>query len=411
MGLLLKNSISHIFFIYLNNNCYSETMRNNPKILLYILMLATLGINTPLSIVGIISQISTHFNTSIAVSGLYVSSFTFTIAICGLFVPTLFSRFERKTTFSSVLGVFAVSNIIIVFSNNLYVSSFFRILSAVFYPAFISIALTVCEEIAPEGEKQDYITKILLGISVGSIVGLPITTGLGTIFGYQIAMAWIFAINFLTLILILLFFPRIPGKSKAFEAPISSLKSKEFILASIGIVMMPIGASIVYNYMPYFLQTVSHIYTYNLSILLFVYGLISICGTWLGGKLIVYKDKATLLIFQLVCGMVFVLFYLFAQYIIPVLILFMIFGVLDGMGYNLIQYIETSVLPDTPELANGVFLSILNGGIALGIAIGGFLVNDWGVMSIFAGGLVFLLIAFVMLYYVICILRINLKYG
>ena len=174
--------------------------------------------------------------------------------------------------------------------------------------------------------------------------------------------------------------------------------------------MMPIGASIVYNYMPYFLQTVSHIYTYNLSILLFVYGLVSICGTWIGGKLIVYKDKATLLIFQLVCGGVFVLFYIFAQFLIPVLILFMIFGVLDGMGYNLIQYIEASVLPDTPELANGVFLSILNGGIALGTAIGGFLVDGFGVRSIFVGGVIFLVVAFLMLFYVINILKIDLKY-
>ncbi len=386
-------------------------MKSNPKILLYILVLASLGINTPLSIVGIISQISTHFSTSIAVSGLYVSSFTFTIAICGLFIPILFSKFERKTTFISILSVFAVSNFVIIFSSNLYVSLFFRVLSAVFYPAFISIALTVCEEIAPEGEKQDYITKILLGISVGSIVGLPITTGLGTIFGYQIAMSWIFAINFLTLILIVLFFPRIPGKSKSYEAPLSSLKSKEFILASLAIIMMPIGASIVYNYMPYFLQNVSHIYTYNLSILLFVYGLVSISGTWIGGKLIVYKDKATLLIFQLVCGSVFVLFYLFAQCLIPVLILFLIFGVLDGMGYNLIQYVEASVLPDTPELANGVFLSILNGGIALGTAIGGFLVDGFGILSIFVGGAVFLLVAFLMLFYVINVLKISLKYG
>ena len=152
-------------------------MKTNPKILLYILMISTLGINTPLSIVGIISQIAEYFNTSIAISGLYVSSFTFTIAICGLFIPVLFSGFERKRTFISILTVFAISNIVIIFTKSIYIASFFRILSAVFYPAFISIALTVCEEIAPKGEEQDYITRILLGISVGSIIGLPITTG------------------------------------------------------------------------------------------------------------------------------------------------------------------------------------------------------------------------------------------
>lgn len=385
-------------------------MKNNPKLLLYILVLATLGINTPLSIVGIISQISTYFNTSIAISGLYVSSFTFTIAVCGLFIPILFSRFERKTTFLSVLAIFAVSNLVIVFSSDLYVSLLFRILSAVFYPAFISIALTVCEEIAPEGEKQDYITKILLGISVGSIVGLPITTGLGTIFGYQAAMSWIFAINFLALVLIFIFFPKIPGRQEN-EMPLSALRSKEFILASVAIIMMPIGASIVYNYLPYFLQTVSHIYTYKLSIFLFTYGIFSIAGTWLGGKLIVWKDKATLIIFQLVCGFVFLALYFSADYLPLVLALVLVFGILDGMGYNLIQYIETSVLFFNLELANGVFLSILNGGIALGIAIGGFLVDGFGVMSIFIFGFAFLIIAFFMLVYVIYGLKINLKYS
>lgn len=386
-------------------------MKNNPKLLLYILMLSTLGINTPLSIIGIISQISEYFNTSIAISGLYVSSFTFTIAISGLFIPLLFSKMDRKKTFVSILAVFALSNIVIIFTKSIYIASVFRILSAVVYPAFISIALTVCEEIAPEDQKQDYITKILLGISVGSIVGLPITTALGTIFSYQVAMSWIFAINFLTLILILIFFPSMPGKSKSYEMPLSSVKSKEFILATTGIIMMPIGASIVYNYIPYFLQTVSHIYTYKLSIFLFIYGVVSIFGTWLGGKLIYKKDKSTLIIFQLVCASVFLGLYLSADYLILVLALILIFGILDGMGYNLIQYIETSVLPNSPELANGVFLSVLNGGIALGIAIGGFLVDGLGVMSIFIFGIIFLILAFILLVYVILILKINLKYS
>ena len=373
-------------------------------------MLSTMGINTPLSIIGIISQISEYFNTSIAISGLYVSSFTFTIAVTGLFIPIFFSKYEIKKTFITILGIFAISNIVIIFTHSIYIATFFRVLSAVFYPAFISIALTFCEKIAPAGQEQDYITKILLGISIGSIVGLPITTGFGTIFGYQVAMSWIFLFNLITLILIIIFFPSIPGKSKSYEMPLSSIKSKEFILATLGIIMMPIGASIVYNYLPYFLQTVSHVYTYKLSVFLFAYGVVSIFGTWLGGKLIYKKDKATLIVFQLVCAAVFLGIYLLSDNLLPVLILILIFGILDGMGYNLIQYIETSVLPESPELANGIFLSVLNGGIALGIAIGGFLVDGFGVMSIFTSGIVFLLLAFLLLVYVIFILKIPLKY-
>ena len=386
-------------------------MNTNPKLLLYILMLSTMGINTPLSIVGIIKQISEYFCVNIAISGLYVSSFTFTIAICGLFIPSLFSKFNRKKTFISILTVFAIANIIMIFTKNLYIATIARIMSAVFYPAFISIALTFCEEIAPEPEKQNYITKILLGISVGSIVGLPITTGLGTIFGYQIAMIWIFLINFISLILIIIFFPSLSGKTKNHEMPLSNIISKEVIIPSCGIMMMPIGASIVYNYIPYFLQTNLHIYTYKLSICLFAYGMISIFGTWIGGKLIFKKDKLTLLIFQIVCSLVFILIYEFWMFLIPTIILILIFGILDGVGYNLIQYIESSVLPDTPELANGIFLSNINGGIAIGIAIGGFLVSDFGTLSIFPSGIFFLILAFIILYYSINIMNINLKYS
>ncbi|WP_407392966.1 MFS transporter [Methanobrevibacter sp.] len=385
-------------------------MKNNPKLLVYILMLSALGINTPLSIVGIISQISEYFNTSIAITGLYVSSFTFTIAACGLFMPIIFSKYERKRTFVFILTVFAIANAIIIFTKNIYVASISRIISAIFYPAFISIALTVCEEIAPEGEEQDYITKILLGISIGSIVGLPITTAIGTVLGYQMAMAWIFLINLVTLILIIIYFPNMEGKSKSYEVPVSSLKSEKFIMGSLGIIMMPIGATIVYSYLPYFLQIVTHVYTYNLSILLFVYGLISISGTWIGGKLIVKNDRVTLIGFQLLCSFVIAAIFFSAEYLIVCILFIFIFGIMDGLGYNLIQYMESSLLPDTPELANGVFLTIVNGGIAIGTAIGGFLVSGYGIMSIFPGGILFLILAFVLLYFVIFRMKIKLKF-
>lgn len=385
-------------------------MKNNPKLLVYILMLSALGINTPLSIVGIISQISEYFNTSIAITGLYVSSFSFTIAACGLFMPIIFSKYERKRTFVFILTVFAIANAIIIFTKNIYVASISRIISAIFYPAFISIALTVCEEIAPEGEEQDYITKILLGISIGSIVGLPITTAIGTVLGYQMAVAWIFLINLVTLILIIIYFPNMEGKSKSYEVPVSSLKSEKFIMGSLGIIMMPIGATIVYSYLPYFLQIVTHVYTYNLSILLFVYGLISISGTWIGGKLIVKNDRVTLIGFQLLCSFVIAAIFFSAEYLIVCILFIFIFGIMDGLGYNLIQYMESSLLPDTPELANGVFLTIVNGGIAIGTAIGGFLVSGYGIMSIFPGGILFLILAFVLLYFVIFRMKIKLKF-
>ena len=386
-------------------------MKINPKILVYILMISTLAINTPLSLVGIVGEISQYFNISIAIVGLFISSFTFTIAICGLFIPLVFSKYERKHTFMFILGIFSICNFISIFVHNFYIALILRIIPAIAYPAFVAIALTFTEEIAPEGEKQSYITLILLGISIGSIIGLPITTFIGTTIGYQATITWIFAINFISFILIALLFPIQKGKEKSYEAPLSSLKSGNFLLASLGIILMPIGFCIVYSYMSYYLQTITHIYTYQLSAVLFVYGLVSIVGTWMGGKILMKKDKITLVVFQLVCIAMISILYFFGALTISAIILILILGFLDGMGYNLIQYIEACALPDTPELANGIFVSILNGGIAIGSATGGFLVNGFGIMSIFIGAIIPLFLATIILYYVVYGGKINLKYS
>ncbi|MDD5959029.1 MAG: MFS transporter [Methanobrevibacter wolinii] len=370
------------------------------RIMLYILAFATLAVNTPLSIVGILVEISKYFNISIAFSGLFVSSFTYTIALTGLFLPLIFKRFERKTVFISIFSIFVISSLISIFTNNLLISLICRILPAIFYSSFVSIALTVAEEIAPKGLKQDYVTKILLGISIGSIIGLPITTAIGTLLGYKAVMLWLSIINFIPLILIC-GFPRMPNLRKSNPLPYNLLKSKKYIVSFIGIIMYPIGISIIYNYMSYFFQTVNHIYTYNLSLILFVYGLISIFGTGIYGKLLKNKPRFAIFSVSIIGIITLILLYKFARIKIYAVILMMIIGILDGAGYTVMQYIERRLLPESPELANGIFLSILNGGIAIGTSIGGFLVNDFGVMSIFLGAIFPLILSFILLYLII----------
>lgn len=377
-------------------------MKNyNPKLIVYILMLSTLALNTPLSIVGILVEISHYFNISLAIAGLFVSSFTFTIAITGIFTPSLFANFERKKLFESVLLIFVSCNFLTIFTDNLIIALLLRIISAVFYPVFISIALTVGDEIAPENEKQDYITKILLGISVGSIIGLPITTGIGTIFGFAYAMLWITIINLISLIGVIIIFPKMDATQKNIKSSYSQIISKNFLISVIGIIMLPIGISIIYNYMSYFLQTVTGIFTFNLSIILFIYGLISIVGTWVGGKLIVKSSKFTILSFPVISIIALILLSLFGELTIPAIILLLIIGFLDGEGYNIIQYFQVTLLSDSLELANGIFLSILNGGIAIGTAIGGFIVDELGVMSIFSLSVIPLAISLIIFYYLI----------
>ena len=67
----------------------------NEKLIIYIMMLGTFGVlSTEMGVVGILPQIAEYFNVNITQAGLFVSLFALTIAICGIFMPLVFSKFE-----------------------------------------------------------------------------------------------------------------------------------------------------------------------------------------------------------------------------------------------------------------------------------------------------------------------------
>ena len=64
------------------------------------MMFGTFGVlSTEMGVVGILPQIAQYFNVDITQAGLFVSLFALTIAICGIFMPLVFSKFDRKKKF------------------------------------------------------------------------------------------------------------------------------------------------------------------------------------------------------------------------------------------------------------------------------------------------------------------------
>ena len=63
------------------------------------------AMSTLLSLVGLISVIQVYFNVSIYFASLYASIFAGTLGVSSLFLPALFSHFEKKKL---ILAVFLI---------------------------------------------------------------------------------------------------------------------------------------------------------------------------------------------------------------------------------------------------------------------------------------------------------------
>ena len=369
------------------------------NIIIYTMMLGTFGVlSTEIGVVGILPQISQYFNVDITQAGLFVSLFALTIAICGIFMPLVFSKFDRKKSFILVLAIFTIFSTVGAFVTDFNIALICRIIPAVFHPIYCGLALTVAAEIVEPEKAQDAVSKVIMGVSAGMIVGVPITTFVASNFGYQYAMMWFSLVTFIALVATIIFFPKLPGKEQSYGGQISVAKTAVFIISVLGVIFLNAGMYTSYSYISEFLNSITNIFGTELSIVLFIYGVASIFGNWLGAKLLNKNTNTTVLTFPIIFSFILIGMFIFGSIKIPTVILMALWGLLAGIGNDIAQYWMVSAAPEAPEFANGIFLSMGNVGVTIGTTIAGAVVLSMGVQYVMLAAIAVLIIDLILLY-------------
>lgn len=369
------------------------------NIIIYTMMLGTFGVlSTEMGVVGILPQISQYFNVDITQAGLFVSLFALTIAICGIFMPLIFSKFDRKKSFILVLAIFTIFSTVGAFVTDFNIALICRIIPAVFHPIYCGLALTVAAEIVEPEKAQDAVSKVIMGVSAGMIVGVPITTFVASNFGYQYAMMWFSLVTFIALVATIIFFPKLPGKEQSYGGQISVAKTAVFIISVLGVIFLNAGMYTSYSYISEFLNSITNIFGTELSIVLFIYGVASIFGNWLGAKLLNKNTNTTVLTFPIIFSFILIGMFIFGSIKIPTVILMALWGLLAGIGNDIAQYWMVSAAPEAPEFANGIFLSMGNVGVTIGTTIAGAVVLSMGVQYVMLAAIAVLIIDLILLY-------------
>ena len=371
--------------------------KNN--LIIYIMVLGTFGIlSTEMGVVGILPQIAEYFNVSITQAGLFVSMFALTIAIFAIFMPVIFSKYERKKTFILVLTVFTVFTAIGAFVKDFNIALICRIIPAMFHPIYCSLSMTVAAEIVEPDKAQDAVSKVIMGVSAGMIIGVPITTFLASHLGYQYAMLWFTTINFIVLILTILFFPKIPGKEDSYLSQISAAKTGVFLISVLGVIFLNAGMYTGYSYISEFLNVLTHIVGTKLSIVLLLYGVASIIGNWLGAKLLDRDSRKIILASPIIVSIILFGIFTVSSQTIPTVIFIIFWGLFAGIINDISQYLMVSAAPQAPEFANGIFLSMGNVGVTIGTTIAGFVVAGIGVRYVMLFAILVLVFDLILLF-------------
>ena len=169
-----------------------------------LILILTIGvfsiINTEMGVVGILPLVSENYGVTVAAAGLLVSMFALVVAVSGptlvsMFalvvavsgptMPLFFSGVNRKKAMILVLSVFTVCNVISAFAVNFPVVLITRVIPAFFQPVYVSMAMSVAGSSVPEKDAPKAVSKVMMGVSAGMVLGVPIVSYIANLRGCQ----------------------------------------------------------------------------------------------------------------------------------------------------------------------------------------------------------------------------------
>jgi len=151
----------------------------------------------------------------------------------------------------------------------------------------------------------------------------------------------------------------------------------------------------VYSYLAEYLGVVTNMSANVISIMLLVYGLANIVGNIIAGRLLTDYPIRSVTFFPIVLIAVYLIFFFVAELTIPTAIIILVWGILGGIGANINQYWMMSAAPKAPDFANGLFLTSVNLGTAIGAGIAGVIIAQIGTKYILFVGVLALVIGFI----------------
>ncbi|MFI8495362.1 MFS transporter [Peribacillus butanolivorans] len=386
-------------------------MKKVNPLLIIMLALGVFGIiTTEMGIVGVLPQITQKFNITTSQAGLLVSIFALIVAISGPFLTLLTSGINRKVILLTSVFMFTISNIIYACTTKFDIMLVFRILPAIFHPLFFSIALVTAAKLVPPEKSNQAVTKVFAGITFGFAFGVPLTSYFAEQFSLETAFLFGAVVNAIAFVGILMWLPSMPNEEKMSYGKQLGILRKPGLWLNIAAVMFIFAAMFsVYSYFAEYLGQLTHMNGSLISVMLMAFGLIMIFGNFLFGGFLQKSITKTVIMFPLLYIAIYLFAYYLGSYLIPMILMVFIWGIVHSGGLIVSQTWLTTEAKEAPEFGNSLFVSFSNLGITLGASIGGWFISHFGIHQLIWSGIVFALLAFLLIMIKINIFRSNVE--
>jgi MFS transporter, DHA1 family, inner membrane transport protein len=330
-------------------------------------------------------------------AGHVISAYALGVVVGAPLLAVVSARMAQRTVLIWLMGLFALTNGLSALAPSYHWMLLFRFLSGLPHGAYFGIAMLMAANLVPTGKRATAVGRVILGLTVATIVGVPLANWLGQVAGWRWGFGVVALLALLTAALVALYAPR--DRSASGASPLRELgalrRGQVWLTLAIGAIGFG-GLFSVYTYLADTLRDVTGATPHALPLVLAVFGVGMTAGNlWIPrfADRALMRTAALLLIFSACC---LALYPLAAHHFWSITL--DMFGI--GCGAALGTVLQTRLMDvagDAQRLAAALNHSAFNTANALGPWLGGLAIaagygwtsTGWVGCGLALGGLAF----------------------
>lgn len=341
------------------------------------LALATFSIGTTeFAISGLLPDVASDLHVSISTAGLLVSGYALGIVAGAPGLTIALRRVPPRRVLLALMITFIVGSVISGLAPNYAMLMTGRLLSAVSHGGFFAIGAYLATRLVTADRQASAVSIMFIGLTVANVIGVPLGTFVGQLYGWRSAFWLIAAAATAALVGLLTLVPDQPA------APPRSLRQtvQPFTTArvwvSVAVTALGLGGMFAaFTYIVPLLTDVAGWSASSVTWILVLFGIGVTAGNIAGGRFADKKLDATILVSLTMLAIV--LFALAAASGSPVLtlVVLVLVGVFGFAPNSPMQNRLIRQAPCEPTIGSAANIAAVNVGAALGSWLGGFVID------------------------------------
>nr|WP_310192409.1 MFS transporter [Pseudomonas hunanensis] len=238
------------------------------------------------AIMGLMPDIASNLQLSEPQVGHAISAYALGVVVGAPALAILGAKLLRKHMLLLLMALYALGNLATAFAPSFSGLVAFRFISGLPHGAYFGIAAVVASSMVPSNQRAGAVARVMMGLTLAMLLGNPVATVLGQLFGWRSAFVLVGLIALATIALVWRFVPQRDDEARsdprkelqAFRLPQVWMA---LAIASIGFA----GMFCVFSYLAPTMLEVTKVTPQWIPFGLAAFGVGGIVGNVVGGKL------------------------------------------------------------------------------------------------------------------------------